>query len=89
MTNDIDNFPIANHQRKSNKKARNTTLQYLGNQVKLKKKETTNKLSEIARNFYLTTKQMQLLQFQELEKARSDGYSGIKQIKTTTGNFYT
>ena len=61
-------------------------MENLGTQIEQKSKEITTELSEVGRDLFLATRQMQLLQFQEFEKARSDGYSGLKQIKTSTGN---
>jgi len=69
----------------SNKKARFNKLDALDKLIDEKLGERTSDLDEVGSDLYLATRQMQLQQFQELEKARSDGFSGLKQIKTTTG----
>ena len=70
---------------KSHKRERNDTLKAIKKLLELKKSESVSDLSNVGGDLYFATRQMQLQQFQELEKARSDGYSGIKQLKTTTG----
>ena len=80
------NIPIETYKKWSSKKARNQKLDELKTLIETKAGETANDLSNVGGDLYLATRQMQLQQFQELEKARSDGYSGLKQIKTTTGN---
>ena len=82
------NSSTAAHQKWTNKKARITSLKDLKNLIDEKAGENTADLSNVGGDLYLATRQMQLQQFQELEKARSDGCSGLKQIKTTTGTLH-
>ena len=52
------------------------------------KQEKLAKIKELQNDFYLLARQVQLNQFHEEEKQRSDGQSGIKQIRTRGGRNY-
>ena len=86
--NDINNSikpKVITFNKWSSKKARLSKLDALDKLIDEKLNERTSDLDVVGSDLYLATRQMQLQQFQELEKARSDGFSGLKQIKTTTG----
>lgn len=44
-------------------------------------------LESVNESLFLATRQIQLVQFSEFERTRSDGYSGVKQIKSNGGEF--
>lgn len=42
-------------------------------------------LDDVQKDLFLANRQIQQVQFSEFERTRSDGYSGIKQIKSNSG----
>lgn len=45
-------------------------------------------LDDVQEDLFLANRQIQLVQFSEFERTRSDGYSGIKQIKSNSGMYF-
>ena len=79
-------MPINDVRKRKNK--RTTTLKdiaVLNVKVDEVKNKTSDGLDGVENDFYIVSRQAQQLQFNEFEKARSDGNSGIKQIRTHNG----